>query len=62
MCFNSCEYFKYNPVIGEGGCKRGKNPCPEDENDKCDRCGGITDEVYEFQELYVCEECLEELE
>ena len=31
MCYNSCKYFWFNPVEGTDGCKKGKNPCPEEE-------------------------------
>ncbi len=60
MCYNNCTYFTFNPVRGVGGCKRKNNPCPE-EIETCDKCGENANELFDFQDLYVCEECLEEL-
>lgn len=30
MCYNNCEYERYNPITGECRCVRRKNPCPEE--------------------------------
>lgn len=63
MCFDNCNHFSFNPVTGEGGCKRGNKPCTQDEEEnRCDGCGSICDRVFKSGEFFLCENCLEEAE
>ena len=69
MCYNSCQYFKYNAVTGVDRCAKGKNICPESVFD-CDICGETheTDNLCQMhnkssdKEIYVCPDCYDDAE
>ena len=58
MCYNNCQYENYNPMTGDCHCRRGSNPCPEEEelimcpyceteqelSDTCTECGATLQE------------------
>ncbi len=39
MCYNNCQYERFNPVTGTCRCVRRANPCPEDREPRiCTDC------------------------
>ena len=59
MCYSGCQYERYPHGPNEGCvCKRGKNPCPSDEQ-VCTKCGA--EGTAQAQHLWYCEDCAREM-
>ena len=67
MCYTGqCPHESFNPITGNCHCRRGKNPCPM-EDELCEECQAIlTNEERETSlektegEFQLCSECLAE--